>query len=107
MRRSAGRPFAKKRSRGWTRRSRPRQIAAIYDARDELVAAYPEMAEDREILERLKQAGDLILKNVKYDATTRPAETEPREELLGPATTLVLARSGGPGGQRWWARARE
>lgn len=63
--------------------------ARVYSARDSLVAQYVDQSEDRDLLAHMKQANDLIRKAVKLDPSTRPAETEPRIEPLGPPTSLV------------------
>ncbi|MFO0909620.1 MAG: PQQ-binding-like beta-propeller repeat protein [Isosphaeraceae bacterium] len=64
--------------------------SGVYAARDGLVAAYADLANDRELLSRMNAANDLIRKAVTVDPSTFPAETEPHEELLGPPTTLIL-----------------
>ncbi len=67
----------------------------VYAARDALVAAYADQAEDRELLSRMTAANALIRKAVMLDPSGRPGETEPHPDPLGPPTTLVL-RSPGP-----------
>jgi len=62
----------------------------VYAARDALVAAYADLADDRDLLARMNRANDLIRKAVTVDASGRPADTTPRPDPLGPATTLVL-----------------
>ena len=64
--------------------------SGVYAARDRLVGSYPDQANDRDLLARMNKANDLIRKAVTVDASERPAETEPRVEPLGPATSLVL-----------------
>ena len=61
-----------------------------YAGRDALVGLYADMASDRELIERLVKANDLIRKAAVFDPSGRPGETEPRVDALGPATTLVL-----------------
>lgn len=64
--------------------------AGVYNARDALVASYGDLATDRDLVARMAQANTLILKAVKFDPSQRPAETEPRVDPLGPATSFVL-----------------
>ncbi len=61
-----------------------------YAARDGLVATYPDMASDRELVAGLVKANELIRKAVSFDSSQRPGETEPHPDPLGPPTTLVL-----------------
>ncbi len=62
----------------------------VYAARDALVAAYPEQANQRDLVAKMTAANELVKKAVKVDMTGRPAQTEPRTEPLGPASSLVL-----------------
>jgi outer membrane protein assembly factor BamB len=62
----------------------------VFAARDSLVDAYPDLAGDRAVIERLTKATDLIRAAVTFDETRRPAETTPRAEPLGPPTSLVI-----------------
>jgi outer membrane protein assembly factor BamB len=62
----------------------------VYAARDELVARYAELSEDPPLLERMNAASALIRGAVVVDPSRRPAESEPRPDLLGPPTSLVL-----------------
>ncbi len=62
----------------------------VYDARDLLVASYPELAGDRDLTSRMARVNELIRKAVTLDPSRRPAVTEPRREPLGPPTSLVL-----------------
>src|SRR5205823_4948477 len=64
--------------------------AGVYAARDALVGQYPDFAEDRGLIERMRKANELIRRAVAVDTTRRPAETEPQADPLGPATSLVL-----------------
>lgn len=66
----------------------------VYDARDRLVRQYSDQAEDRELLARMTKANDLIRRAVKFDASGRPGETEPREDPFGAPTSLVLRGDG-------------
>ncbi len=61
-----------------------------YSARRSLVIHYPDLALDKEVASRLILANGQIRSAVVYDSSARPAETEPRLEPLGPATSLVL-----------------
>jgi outer membrane protein assembly factor BamB/pSer/pThr/pTyr-binding forkhead associated (FHA) protein len=66
-----------------------RSVSQIFAARDALVAAYSDLAEDTEVVARLRAATELIRDAVRFDASSRPAETAPRDEVLGPPTTIV------------------
>lgn len=72
--------------------------AAIYEARDRLVAQYRDLAADTAVVERLTRGNDLLRQAVTFDPSVLPAETEPRPEPLGPPTTLVVrqVREGRP-----------
>lgn len=72
-------------------------VAEIYEARDRLVGIYPDLATDREVVQRLTQGNDLIRQAVRFDPSIRPAEIEPRIEPLGPPTSLVLRSVRKPG----------
>jgi outer membrane protein assembly factor BamB/TolA-binding protein len=61
-----------------------------YAARVSLIRQYPEFAADKEVTTRLTQANEQIQKAVTFDSSGRPGETEPRRDLLGPPTSLVL-----------------
>jgi outer membrane protein assembly factor BamB len=63
--------------------------SGVYDARDDLVAEYADLAQDRELIARITAANELVRKAVKVDTTRRPAERTARPALLGPATTAV------------------
>ncbi len=73
-----------------------------FAGRDALVGNYADMAADRELIDRLVKANDLIQKAAVFDPSGRPGETEPHPDPLGPPTTLVLRLdpgskpSGGP-----------
>ena len=72
-----------------------------YRARDELVGSFPDLADDRAIVERLIRANALIRDAVRFDPSGRPAETIAPDEPLGPPTSLVLRAgpdSKSPGG---------
>ncbi len=62
----------------------------VYAARDALVAAYPDQAANRELVAKMTAANELVKKAVTVDPSGRPAATEPHNEPLGPATSLVL-----------------
>ena len=64
--------------------------AGVYEARDTLVHQYADLAEDRDLVARLKQANELVRKAVKLDPSRRPAEKEPHDDKLGPLTSLVM-----------------
>jgi outer membrane protein assembly factor BamB len=71
----------------------------VYDARDNLVNAYADLARDRDLVTRMTAANELIRRAVAVDPARRPAERTPRPDPLGPPTTLVLrSGSGAPAG---------
>ncbi len=65
----------------------------VYDARDDLVAQYADLAHDKDLIARMTAANELIRRAVVVDATRRPAGREPRPDPLGPPTSLVLRSS--------------
>ncbi|GIW88651.1 MAG: hypothetical protein KatS3mg108_2975 [Isosphaeraceae bacterium] len=73
------------------------QPDAVFQARDQLVARYPDLAEDKELVARLDAASELVRKAVRFDPSGRPGETEPHPDPLGPPVSLVL-RLVPPGG---------
>ncbi len=70
--------------------------ADVFATRDALVAQYPDLADDKEVVAGLTGANDLVRKAVSFDPTRRPAETTPHPDPLGPPVSLVL-RSSAPG----------
>jgi outer membrane protein assembly factor BamB len=70
----------------------------VYQARDELVGQYVDLAQDRELVARMTAANELIRKAVKVDATRKAAARGPRPEPLGPPTTVVLRSRPEPAG---------
>jgi outer membrane protein assembly factor BamB len=64
--------------------------SGAYTARDELVTAYPDLAQDRDLLAGMLKANEIVRKAVSYDPSQRPGETEPHPDPLGPPTSLVL-----------------
>src|SRR5262249_43296154 len=67
----------------------------VYQARDDLVDQYSDLALDRELVTRMTAANELIRKAVTVDTTRRRAQRTARPDPLGPATSLVLRT--GPG----------
>jgi outer membrane protein assembly factor BamB len=67
----------------------------VYEKRDKLLDEYADLARDPELVKRMTAANELVRKAVKVDATRRPAAREPRPDLLGPPTSLVLRLPGG------------
>jgi len=61
-----------------------------YDARDRLIARYPDLERDADVLERLRSANELIQAAVRIEETPKSASTEPRPDPLGPPVSLVL-----------------
>ena len=68
--------------------------AGVYAARDALIGRYADLAEDRALIARMRDANELIRRAVRIDPSGRPAETEPQADPLGPATSLVLRTAG-------------
>jgi outer membrane protein assembly factor BamB len=64
--------------------------AHVYQARDDLVVQYADLAHDRELVARMTAANELIRKAVTIDTTRRPAARTVRPDPLGPATGVVL-----------------
>lgn len=62
----------------------------VYSERDELVALYSDLAEDRAVIERLLTANEQIRLAARFDASSRPAETTTASDPLGPPLTLIL-----------------
>jgi outer membrane protein assembly factor BamB/outer membrane protein assembly factor BamD (BamD/ComL family) len=65
----------------------------VFDGRDALVARYPDLADDADVTEQLEAASELVRKAASYDASTRPAETEPHPDPLGPPVSIVLRQA--------------
>ncbi|QDV37046.1 outer membrane protein assembly factor BamB family protein [Tautonia plasticadhaerens] len=63
---------------------------ATYDARDSLVVRHPDLADDPEVVSRLRSANELLRKETSVEADRIRASTEPRPDPLGPPTSLVL-----------------
>ncbi len=62
----------------------------IYQARDDLVNQYADLAQDREVIAKMTAANELIRKSVKVNTTRKAAAHGPRPEPMGPPTTVVL-----------------
>lgn len=60
-----------------------------YEARDRLVARYPDLGDDPEVIGRLRSANELIRSAVQLDTTSRPGIATSRDEPLGPPLSLV------------------
>jgi outer membrane protein assembly factor BamB len=67
-----------------------RSAADVYGTRDKLVEAYPDLARDSQVVQKLRAANDLLRVAVSFDENGRPADTSPVNDPLGPPTTLVL-----------------
>src|SRR5262249_6648897 len=61
-----------------------------YQARDNLVDQYADLAQDRELVARMTGANELIRKAVTVDGTRKAAARSPRPDPLGPPTAVVL-----------------
>jgi outer membrane protein assembly factor BamB len=66
----------------------------VYKARDALIDQYADLAQDRELVQRMTRANDLIRRAVKVDPARVAAATTERPALLGPTTSLVLRSRG-------------
>jgi outer membrane protein assembly factor BamB len=64
--------------------------AKIFDARDALVTEYPDLANDKPLVERMTRGNNLLLNAVTFDKTRRAAESTPRTDPLGPPVSVVL-----------------
>ncbi len=64
--------------------------ARVYTARDALIAAYPDLMNDRAVVDKLTKANELIRKNVKFDESTKPGIHEPAPDPLGPAASIAF-----------------
>ncbi len=71
---------------------------AVYASRDQLVTTYPDLATDKEVVTQLTEANEIIRKSISFDTSSRPAETTPLPDPLGPPVSVVL-RQVPPGGQ--------
>jgi outer membrane protein assembly factor BamB len=65
----------------------------VYDARDDLVVQYGDLAHDKDLVARMTAANELVRRAVVVDAIRRPAEHDPRPDPLGPSTSLVMRSS--------------
>jgi outer membrane protein assembly factor BamB len=63
---------------------------AVFEGRDALVARYPDLAGDPQVTRQLEAASELVRKAASFDGATRPAETEPVPDPLGPPVSVVL-----------------
>jgi outer membrane protein assembly factor BamB len=73
-----------------------KSAAAVFAARDRLVARYPDLAADRAVVDRLMKGNELLRLAVTFDSSIRPAEAVAPPDPLGPATSLVLRRGPEP-----------
>jgi len=69
-----------------------KSAADVFAARDRLVARYPDLADDRAVVERLVKGNELLRLAVTFDSSIRPAEALAAPDPLGPPTSLVLRR---------------
>jgi outer membrane protein assembly factor BamB len=67
-----------------------RDAAATYEARDALVAEYPDLAGDAGVVDRLRKANALLQRAATVDPSASPADREARPDPLGPATVLAV-----------------
>ncbi|WP_220487822.1 outer membrane protein assembly factor BamB family protein [Tautonia rosea] len=72
---------------------------ATYSARDTLVTQYSDLADDPEVISRLRSANELIRSRISVDLTRVSASDDPRPDPLGPPTSLVLRSSMEPAGK--------
>jgi hypothetical protein len=62
----------------------------VYQARDDLVDEYADLARAGELIKRMTSANELVRKAVAVDSTRRPAATTPWPDPLGPPTSVVF-----------------
>ncbi len=62
----------------------------VYQARDDLVNQYADLARDNELIKRMTSANELVRKAVTIDLTHRPAATSPWPDPLGPPVSVVF-----------------
>jgi outer membrane protein assembly factor BamB len=64
--------------------------SGVYKARDDLVDQYADLARDKELINRMTSANELVRKAVTVDLTHRPAATTPWPDPLGPPTSVIF-----------------
>ncbi len=62
----------------------------VYQARDDLVDQYADLAHDKDLIVRMTSANELIRKAVTIDLTHRAASRTAPTDPLGPATSVVF-----------------
>jgi outer membrane protein assembly factor BamB len=62
----------------------------VYQARDDLVDRYADLAQDKDLIARMTAANELIRKAVTVDPTRRAAARTARTDPLGPPTSVVF-----------------
>jgi outer membrane protein assembly factor BamB len=62
----------------------------VYESRDALMAAYADLARDKDLIKRMTDANELIRRAVTVDPGRRAAERAPRSDPLGPPFSIVL-----------------
>ena len=67
-----------------------RSASRVYQARDNLVDQYADLAHDKELIVRMTSANELIRKAVTIDTMRRAASRSPATDPLGPATGVVF-----------------
>ena len=77
-----------------------KSASGVYTARDALTMKYPDLAKDRVVVQKLTSANDLLRQSVTVDDKRHGADTAPRQEPLGPPTSLVLRLNPGAGSAR-------
>ncbi len=68
----------------------------VYEVRDNLVDQYADLARSNELVARMTAANDLIRRAVVIDTKSRPADHDPRPELMGPPLSLVMRSNRDP-----------
>ena len=69
---------------------RDHSASGVYQARDNLVDQYADLAHDKELVVRMTSANELIRKAVTIDSTRRAAVRTLPADPLGPATSVIL-----------------
>ena len=77
-----------------------KSAGGVYQARDALSMKYPDLAKDRVVVQKLTSANDLLRQSVTLVDKRHGADTSPRQEPLGPPTSLVLRLNPGAGAAR-------
>jgi pSer/pThr/pTyr-binding forkhead associated (FHA) protein len=67
-----------------------RAATQVYALRDTLIAEYPDLAPDRDVLKHLSSANDLVRQAVQIDLSAKPPLSTPESEILAPPLSFVV-----------------